>query len=430
MKKALVLLLAFALVAAAFAEDIVYKTAPSISGNGEVKWGVNFNDNATGFKNSTTAEVNFPLVAKTTSTHTGDAIYGEVSIADIELDFGKDATTSQGSATAKIILPNSMYITIAGKPGYGINNAVPYSTYANDGWGDSVLWSAAYGGAAAKDSLVKVDWAQQTGGIAFGMTGDFNFALKVSSVNAYDAAIPAAGEDPNNDENVYGFGADVGYKVPDLLTVSASGFYGPTDPETPASNQVGFGVKVNVAPVDTGLVLNIGLDGVNTTVGAAAAVMGMDLAADVAYTLTDIVTVSLNTYYGDANTTTDGALLDAGARLSLLAVPDLTAEVGVDLWDLMADPAQDPMLVFVGGKVSYKIMQGDANYIKPFGEVSYALDDANLAVVAGVEAVLFPQGTLTAKYAAGGNTPNTVQQTNNAFDDDMGTFTLGCKIVY
>jgi hypothetical protein len=157
----------------------------------------------------------------------------------------------------------------------------------------------------------------------------------------------------------------------------------------------------------------------------------MDIAADVAYALANVMTASASVYYGDADIAVAGDRLDAGVRLALTAVPNLSFDVGADMWGLTDTPANNPMLIFVGSNVAYKIMQGDTNYVKPYATIGYALMDANLYAKLGVEAVLFPKGVLTAQYAAGSNPANnTVTATNNAFSDDLGTFTVSCKLSY
>ena len=116
--------------------------------------------------------------------------------------------------------------------------------------------------------------------------------------------------------------------------------------------------------------------------------------------------------------------------MGLLAVENLTFEAGVDLWDLLADPANNPMLVLIGGKASYKAMLSDATYIKPYAEGGYELNDEVAALSVGLEAVLFPMVTFTVDYTAGELATDDVTGGTNMGDDDKGVFTFVTTIAY
>lgn len=427
MKKAIVLLLAFALIGGfVFAQDEVVPRsdkAPTISGYGKVTWGANFNTgNATGFKNEAEVTVTFPLISQDSTTHGGDPITGEVTISDLSLELVQDLDTgdaeddyiedankntnvidSVGDLTAKIKFPNNLYLTVYGAPGFGLNNAKSLAPWVNDSWDDN-------------RGLVKPDltFARTKGGILLGMTGDFNFDVKVAS----------DGDWTSNADQDYALGADVGYTVKDLLSASAGISYGPTN----AAPAFGASVKVTVNPKDSGLTAVVAFDALNS---GNPAVTGMDLMATIDYVLAKVVSFGAGAYYGDANTAIAGDRLDVRARVALLAVENLVAEAGVDAWDLTANPAQDPMWLFIGGKVNYTSKLDDVNYVKPYAEFSYALNDANLALKAGVEAKLFPRTVLDACYSAGSQANNVVVDTGtNAFDDDMGKFLVSAKVSY
>jgi hypothetical protein len=411
MKKAIVMLLAFAVIGGfVFAQDDVVprSTGLTIAGSATVTWGANFNTgNATGFKNESSIEIKFPLIDQGTSTHGGDPITGEITLKDLAFALDGDAAAfidASAGVEAKIKFPNALYMTVFGAPGFELNNAKPFAPWCNDKFGDTT-----YGKSLVIPNLT---FARANGGVAIGMTGDFSFAVKIAS----------DGDWTNNVDQDYALGADVGYTVKDLLSASAGVSYGPTN----AAPAAGFTVKVTVNPKDSGLTAVLALDGLNV-----GTVTGIDAMASVDYVLAKVVSVGAGVYYGDVNTTAAGARLDARVRAGLLAVENLVAEVGVDAWDVMANPALNPMWIFVGGKVNYTSKIDDANYVKPYAEFSYALNDANLALKAGVEAKLFPRTVLDGHYEAGTNANNVVTDTGaNAFDDDLGRFLVSAKVTY
>jgi hypothetical protein len=460
MKKAIVLLLALAVIGGAvFAEDAPY----TLTGSASMTWGYDLNTENHGFTNAATASLEFPLVAEGSSTHGEEAITGSITIKDFSLavsgtddDFTLGGST--GSITAKILFPGDLYLQIASAPAFAINNAQSFAPWVADAFDD--------------DNGLVAPELSPNGGFTFGMDGDFSFAFKVASSNAHDASdtstttvwthhpafiggyaatgdeyyyLPASNEyvaydvdtviyddyftstetesaDPAANE--YMLGMDVGYKLGDLANIAANVIYGNLGAD---ASDFGFGVKVTSTPVealDLALGFDLGMAMATTTTTGYDAMFTAD------YAMAELVSFGAGAYYGVADTAVDAARLDVKARLGLLAVPNLTFEAGVDLWDLMADPANDPMLILVGGKTSYKAMLSDATYVKPYAEGGYELNDKVAALSVGLEAVLFPMVTFTVDYTAGALATDAVTGGTNMGDGDKGVFTFVTEIAY
>lgn len=457
MKKALVVLIAFALTGGMmFAEDVVAsEPTVTISGYGQVTWGVDLDTGATGFKNESEAKLTIPLLTKQSNTKTGEAISGEITLKDLEIDFGTDGNIATGSVAAKILFPSSVYVTVYGNPDFKLNNAQSFAPWVNKDWDDNRgLIKPSFGG---------------TGGIEVGAAmGDLTLAVKVSSVNNYTGSdavaatstsvvfvasgaetavtgvsyftlagavqtlpltagvayiktttVAAVAASEGNTTGAYGFELNAGYTVADLLTVSAGAFA-----SVNSDDLIGLTGKVTVNPKDSGLTVVAATD---VSIGT---VTGIDVLGSVDYSIASIADLGAAVYFGDADLSVDGSQIDVKARVALTAVADLTAKVGVDMWNVTS--TADPKSIFAAGEFAYKSALSDTTYVKPFLNVGYALNDANLAVKAGIEAALFPMVTFTAQYAAGAMPgDNTVDKAGaNAFDDDLGLFTITAKVSY
>jgi len=405
MKKAIVLLLALALIGGAvFAQDAAY----TLTGEASLTWGYDLNSENHGFTNAATASLEFPLVAADSATAGEEAITGYIAIEDFELGVsGKDdkfaLDGSTGSVTAKILFPSALYLQIASAPDFEINNAKSFAPWVADEFDDD-------------NGLVAPDLSPN-GGFSFGMDGDFSFAVKVASSNAHDAS-------DDEQANEYMVGMDFGYKLGEIANISGSLLYGNLGAD---ANDFGFGLKVTSTPIEA-LDLAVGFD--LAMAMATATTTGFDAMFTADYALADLVSFGAGAYYGKADASADASRLDAKARMGLLAVENLTFEAGVDLWDLLADPANNPMLVLIGGKASYKAMLSDATYIKPYAEGGYELNDKVAALSVGLEAVLFPMVTFTVDYTAGKLATDDVTGGTNMGDDDKGVFTFVTTIAY
>ncbi len=452
MKKAFVLLLALAILGGAvFAEDLAY----TLTGSASLVWGYDLNTENHGFTNTASASLTVPFVAKQNSTHGEEAVTGSLTITGFSAN-AKDGvlTASGGAVSAKILFPSALYLQIASAPTFAFNNAASFAPWVADEFDD--------------DNGVAAAEIDSVGGFTLGMDGDLSFALKVGSTNAHSDAdtetettwtavtsgvdVIADGETefyfsageyvayeedfviPANttyytsvevdvaaeQANQYVLGADASYALGDLATIGVNFVYGPMGATAPT---MAFGASVNATPIE-GLALALGFDFVDEATSA------MDLSFTADYTLADLLSFGAGVYFGKADVALDATRLDAKARLGLLAVENLTFEAGVDLWDLMADPANDPMLVLIGAKASYMAMLSETTSVKPYAEFGYELNDEVMALKVGVVAALIPMTTFTVDFTAGELATDDVTGGTNAFDGDKGVFTFTTKITY
>jgi len=120
MKKALVVLLALAVVASGFAQPVADVNVAEFSGNASVTWGVDLDDdNATGFKNETEAKVVVNIFDAAEQSTEGDGIWAELVVKTDALTIvneGKEAKFKEGDDgiridTAKLHF-NDLYVGI------------------------------------------------------------------------------------------------------------------------------------------------------------------------------------------------------------------------------------------------------------------------------------------------------------------------------
>jgi len=454
MKKALAIILALVAVSA-------FAQTPTLAGSATLTWGYNLNTDAHGFVNSFTSSITLPLVAKATATAGEEAITGQITLKDYAISLKDSAgtdtiTINSGSVTAKILFPNDLYMTIYSAPDFSVNNAQSFAPWVADEFDDDrgVVSYSDFGG---------------TGGFAFGLDGDLSFALKVASVGDYNsaptAAVPASttyalvfvedftavtavtGVDYSDDdgatwaatptangtwlrrttvaavpagtqpENDYGMGIDLGYSLGDLGSVNANFVYGAF-----SDADIALGLALALTPIE-GLTFDLGVD--STII---ADVTGFDLSAVLGYELADLLSFSAGAYFGKADLELDPATLDVQARVGILAVENLSADFGVDAWGLIDNPANDPMLLMIGGALAYTYMLDDVNYVKPYFEGGYELNDEVMAVKVGASFMLFPKTVFTVDFTAGELATDNVTGGVNAFDADKGLFTFATKI--
>lgn len=455
MKKAFVLLLALAVLGGAVFADPAY----TLTGSATLTWGYDLDTQAHGFTNAASAKLVFPLGAHK-DAKTGEAITGEISISEFKVGIeatetnAAALTTTKGAVTAKILFPSNLYLQIASAPKFEINHAQQMATWVTKDFAD------------AKKAAPAITSA---GGFTFGMTGDFNFALKVGSTNTHTAAAAAAGTTPKYElvvltadvttattgvtyvtdpvtdggetatpvagtwwkktltaavaapANDYLVGADVGVKLGDLGTLTANAIYGAFQATNPT---LGLGLKATLAPIDG---LAVVAAGDFQKIGTVSKFDGM-LTVD--YTMADMFKFGVGGYYYKQLEATPN-YLDARVRASLLAVENLTFEVGVDALDLLADPAPAQMSVLIGSKVAYKAMLDDANYLKPYVNYAYSLKSEGQYLNAGIEAMFFPLTTFTLDYVGGKITDNGVTIVPKLGDTtDKGIITFATKISY
>jgi hypothetical protein len=415
MKKAFALLLALALIGGAvFAEDVAY----TLSGSATLTWGYDLDTEAHGFTNEADATIIIPFVAEQSSTHGEEPITGMIMLEDFAYVVSNDADeaigVTGGDVTAKILFPSGLYMQIASAPDFEIDNANLQAPLTDDDWD---FTDATITGLAAYNVAPSI---ASVGGFTLGMEGDLSFGIKVGSTNTHTAG--TSGHDS------YMAGLDVGYAVGDLATVGANFIYGEfgADPV-----MMGFGVTVDATPVE-GLAVYLGAD------VEMDDITGMDLQFDASYEIADLLSFGAGTYVaiGDFAATTGNPWMGANVRLGVLAVENLTLDLGVDLWDILdaADGATPvDMDVLLGADAAYSIaLEGD-NYVKHYAGFNYSVVPEITVLDLGVEFVLFPMTTFDINFSAGSLTANTVAGGTSFGSDaaqDSGVFTMSVTIEY
>jgi len=220
--------------------------------------------------------------------------------------------------------------------------------------------------------------------------------------------VKAAGS--SSADTMYSIGGDLSLLAVKGLTLKAGGYY------DLKSKMVGFGAQAGFAMAPISIMFNV--DGTDNTAVTTNA-LNWDAAGNLTLTMGKD-TIAANLYadnvaaYASGLTTTP-LRLDTGLSITDAEgiVAGLNASVGVYAYDLLANPANNPMKVAVGETISYKIALSDTTYVKPFETVYYDLVPAPKGLTyvnAGIAASLFPNTVITAEYIAGviGNDNNTV----------------------
>jgi hypothetical protein len=446
MKKAIVLLLALAILGGAvFAEDAAY----TLSGSASLKWGYDLNTEAHGFTNSASATLIIPFVAEQSSTHGEEAITGSIMIEDFAYVISNDsdeALFAAGDVTAKILFPNSLYLKIASKPSFKVNYAEMFELLtADDDWEDAEL---------------NAPEITSAGGFTFGMDGDFSFALKVGSTNKH--TLTAATDDvwgwvDDDDDpttvpiwaivtpaaaaevavNKYIVGVDAGYKLGDLAAFNAKFVYGPMGATTPV---IGLGLKAAVTPIESlDLVLAADMELTDDAYGL------IDLMFTADYEMADLFSFGTGFYaiLDTEATSGNNPMAVAKVRAGLLAVENLTFDLGLDLLDVLntLDVADMPMGMIISADVAYKAMLGEENYVKPYLNVAMmpegklgatVIYDKVTTLNVGVETKLIPMTTFKLDFTAGEFDANMATGTSMGSDagQDKGVITFTTKITY
>lgn len=409
MKKALVILLALCVVGVSFAEDHAF----TVKANAEMVTGINLNDNSLAFTNDADVVVTVPIIAKQTLTKGAEVeVYGEITIKDLAFEFDTDQTDGNedtgfrfdgknaDSVTAKIIA-GPLWVQIFGAPGFELNNAQFFKPFYNDSFSDGSL---------------KPNVAATTGGFILGYKMDlFSIEARIGSHGDYD------GVEETATDNKFALGAFVSITPMDLIAFNA-GFV----MSTIADSAKGFTLKATLKPI-TGFELVGAMDASIPATGD----MLMDIAASLAYTLENKSVASAAFYMQDVAGHNGDVQVKFVEDADAGFVPVLGASFSVQVYDLLASPAADPINLAVAGAVDYKVaLEGD-NYAKPYAKFAYELVGEDLFLEAGVELGLIPNTTMTLKYFQGAKADNQVAAdpiVNNA--DDKGQIQFAVKISY
>jgi len=480
MKKAIVLLLALVAIGGfVFAEDA--PASPwTLTGNAWAKWGMNIDTSKMGFNNGYDLEMNYKL-ADIKGGATGEGVYGKIDITDLALNISADDTIDvtptldafDGSVSASIVA-GALTVGIYDKPSFTFNNAAYLEPFSVDGYGDlssSVkskirATQSIKGGisvAYAFGTLGKVeariasmgDW-----GATAGSTGTpiITYVTKVATATVpgtllagqtvyYDMAgallgAGAVAADTMYVEKVTTAGTDVAASADDrylfagylTLTPVAMATVNAGFMMNPDTEYTGFTGKLTLAPI-ADLTVTAGFDGVKAT---SSADLQMDVAGTVAYKLNEGKdTVTAGAYF--ANDKANGASygrLDAGLKFTDAEgfVPGLTVDFGAYLNDLIKDPANDPQMITVIEKLSYKVALSDATYIKPYEAYGTDLGAKQAYLNVGADAKLFANTVLTLDYKFGAINDDKAENegllTGASADIAKGVLSLQAKISF
>jgi len=364
----------------------------AIVGKEVMTFGVDLNDPIeTGFKNETTAELDFTLISGSSEKGKPEdgAVYGWIKLADWSMaaDNGVWKSADNGDLTAKIIFPSG-WVKIS-----GTNADLNYINVVQDDDAD-------------KDNADKGlnDAITNKGGIVLGL----NFAPIAIEIGVFSE------EDwTGTDENSYGVNAKV---TADFTVVKIEGGVEMGLNYLPDPG-IGAGAKLtaNIAPLTAYAGLDVTVDGAANEMefgfGASLAVAGITVTAD-----------------GSYNDSLDGfdvrAKIDAGGLVAGLGLA-LTVEL-FNMTGIAGDPTAGPdakNAYDADADLEYGVIV-DLSYatatIKPYASVRYATytvtdnkytytaaNAAILALTIGAELYLIPNVTFDAKYTSDNLTETT-----------------------
>jgi len=292
MKKLSILIIGLLLVTG-FAVAADFDGTVAISGSASVTFGVDLDNNYTGFFNDATSTASITLVAKQSVTTSGDDdLYGEITVADVQIKLadtdGTDTITiASGTVSAKIVV-SPVEILIYAAPGMS--------------WGSA---SSPDDGDGIAPALVA---ANVIGGITIVLPVD------PATINVYFVSDGDWATAPNT-ANDYAVGADVEVVI-DIITVDLGGYYGWFN----ASGTYGLTAAAAVALADVmgGVDVSVGFDldatGWEVSFGTAVAVVtDADVTIDVGYSSAWDLDVEL----GFAEETAGGLVDALGASLTV-----------------------------------------------------------------------------------------------------------------
>ena len=287
MKKLVVLLLAFAVAGAAFAQT------PALSASSTLSWGVDLDTGYTGFENDLTAEISIPF-AVADGTATGDkGWWGHIAVTDITFVLTDDPLNV-----------SALGFTDANDDG----DPASLTAYITNGtWKVSVssFNDLDFANAdALDDGDVAVVIDAETAGTTVSYAAD---AL------GFGVTAVSKGDWLTNTLNEYAFGANVSYKLSDALSVSGAVAYDLLDADT----ELGFtaGATYTADPLTVALNSDMfvfgGFDADALLAVDYAVMEGFDAFADVYFsTLDSDLEVEVGADY-------DVAPLEAGALFGL-----------------------------------------------------------------------------------------------------------------
>jgi len=410
------------------AQEAKPSVAWSTAGSASLTWGYNILDGSNGFNNSAAGEFTLTLVPAGAFTKGADApVYGWITLTTLSLDILNGATPAfvANGATAPTagIVAGPLAISVYGAPGFTYTYAGFVPLFAADA-GYAITGAVTpllgiKGGTTIKYTMADV----ASIALNLGSDGDYGVTAAAATSNKYEVVIGAGTETAAtgvsytdltgapvgvplvlgmpyikitntaataaSNGTQYSIGADVSLLAVKGLTLNAGGGYDMASQNVILGAQAGYAM----APIS----VMFGIDGT-----MAASVLTFDMAANLTLTLGKD-TVAFNMYGDNTAGGTAPLRLDTGLSLTDAEglVPGLNASVAVFAYDLLASPANNPMMIAVGETASYKVALSDTTYVKPFETFYYQLVGPMTYLDVGVAAGLFPNTVITAEFVGG-----------------------------
>lgn len=369
--KRLTLLTILLVVVGLTAGALEVKPAFTLSGTGTLEWGIDLDNQTTGFKNSATGDLVITLMAADgTDTHAGTGDwYGSISIANVELYWTDGAATAgvaDANVTAKIVgLGGALAIgvvPVAGPNGPDLTLDFVPNVEADSDATDAVVDNEV-------DLLTNYDGFGTY--VSYSITKDIMVGLEAVSELPWTT----------NLNNAYALALDVSAKFAPI-TVAAGFNYGFNYAATP----IGFGVKVSA---DTAMIDPwVAFDG-----QSAGAVFTWEVGAGATLTVMETVTATLGALFDSADNLDLKVVFTEPAAKGL--VDNLDASLTVYLLDLIT--ALEYEVILAGG---YK-----AGVLYPHFSVTYGDDNAAAATLKAMVGVaidpLFPLTKLEIHWTSG-----------------------------
>jgi hypothetical protein len=418
MKKVIVLL-ALVVVGA-----IVFAEAPtpdySFSASVTTKWQYDFDTQLSGFTNDSDISLHFDLLNGVKKSKGGESgTYGQIDVTNIYLgiyDMEESGTYNMYNDGG------SNVVWGPAKDGDGDNLSVSAKIVSGNLW--IGLGKGAYTG--DYDNAVLVPLFDSSSGYTNGSVfepeitpdGSLQIGYKLGDFGSVKAVVGAAAAGASNDFDQYIVGFDAALTpVKDVLALTAGFWYN-------AGNEMW--IATGKAAVTAGsLSANVAIDAAknytaNTYQESPALYFGtLTDATALAYDISGNITYKL--FEGKDSVAIDAYYTEVQGNAVKISypsyqshkgdfgfkfvdaegiVPGLGFTVGAFIDDMLADPANDPMLFSFAESISYKAALSDATYVKPYEEARYDFAAEQLYLKVGVEAVLFPNTTLDANFTS------------------------------
>ncbi len=291
MKKLVVLLLAFAVAGAAFAQT------PALTANSTLSWGVDFDTGYTGFSNASTLTFKVPFAFTGATSKKGDkGWWGDISVKNLYFVLSDKQLTQ--------------------------NDALTFTDW-NDADGDGVVDSGEKGGVTAfiTNGTWKVSVSNKEGfdyaNAASIYDGDVSAALHADNGGttvsytagalSVGATVASKADWTANTKNEYAFGTNASYKVSDALTVSGAVAFDLLD----ASKD--FGATAKVAYSAAPLTVSVASDMYNN---ATTSIFDLDVLGTVGYNIMKGLDVTVKGFYSTGDDD-----LEAKATLAYVVDP-------------------------------------------------------------------------------------------------------------